>query len=96
VGYLRRKLGEPIIEAIRGAGYCLQVQGQAAPRNGPDRTGRRDHMTEDGLTPTPEHGWVTQPQRPPDSGSRTLRPRPQVRHVGTGKRKYPISSAAHF
>jgi DNA-binding response OmpR family regulator len=35
VGYLRRKLGEPIIQTIRGAGYCLQ--GQAAPRNGPER-----------------------------------------------------------
>ena len=25
VGYLRRKLGEPIIETVRGAGYCLQA-----------------------------------------------------------------------
>ena len=23
VGYLRRKLGEPVIETIRGAGYCM-------------------------------------------------------------------------
>ena len=26
VGYLRRKLGEPLIETVRGEGYCLQVQ----------------------------------------------------------------------
>jgi len=25
VGYLRRKLGDSIIETIRGAGYCLQA-----------------------------------------------------------------------
>jgi DNA-binding response OmpR family regulator len=25
VGYLRRKLGEPIIETVRGAGYCLRA-----------------------------------------------------------------------
>ena len=30
VGYLRRKLGEPIIQTIRGAGYCLQVEGHAS------------------------------------------------------------------
>jgi DNA-binding response OmpR family regulator len=35
VGYLRRKLGEPIIETIRGAGYRLQ--GQAASPNEPGR-----------------------------------------------------------
>jgi two-component system, OmpR family, response regulator len=35
VGYLRRKLGEPVIETVRGAGYCLQTGGQAAPRNEP-------------------------------------------------------------
>lgn len=23
MGYLRRKLGEPVIETIRGAGYCM-------------------------------------------------------------------------
>jgi hypothetical protein len=57
-------------------------------------TSRRDHVAEDGLTPTPEDGWVTQPQRPPDSGSCILRARPQVRPTGAGKRKYPISSAA--
>ena len=27
VRYLRRKLGESIIETVRGAGYCLQVEG---------------------------------------------------------------------
>ena len=26
VGYLRRKLGEPAIQTIRGAGYCLQAE----------------------------------------------------------------------
>ena len=31
VGYLRRKLGEPTIETVRGAGYRLQVEGQASP-----------------------------------------------------------------
>jgi DNA-binding response OmpR family regulator len=36
VGYLRRKLGEPTIETVRGAGYRLQPEGQAAPPNGPD------------------------------------------------------------
>jgi hypothetical protein len=35
VGYLRRKLGEPIIETVRGAGYCLQVDGQALAHNEP-------------------------------------------------------------
>ncbi len=28
VGYLRRKLGEPVIQTVRGAGYCLQAEGQ--------------------------------------------------------------------
>src|SRR5207249_6923182 len=36
VGYLRRKLGEPSIATVRGAGYRLQTGGQAAPSNGPD------------------------------------------------------------
>ena len=36
VGYLRRKLGEPIITTIRGAGYCLQTGNQAASPNGLD------------------------------------------------------------
>jgi DNA-binding response OmpR family regulator len=27
VGYLRRKLGEAVIETVRGAGYCLRVDG---------------------------------------------------------------------
>jgi DNA-binding response OmpR family regulator len=36
VGYLRRKLGEPTIATVRGAGYRLQTGGQAAPSNGPD------------------------------------------------------------
>jgi DNA-binding response OmpR family regulator len=26
VGYLRRKLGEPVIQTVRGAGYCLQAE----------------------------------------------------------------------
>src|SRR5207249_11334597 len=30
VGYLRRILDEPIIQTIRGAGYCLQVEGHAS------------------------------------------------------------------
>jgi DNA-binding response OmpR family regulator len=29
VGYLRRKLGEHVIETVRGAGYCLRVDAQA-------------------------------------------------------------------
>jgi two-component system, OmpR family, response regulator QseB len=33
VGYLRRKLGEPVIETIRGAGYRLRVDGQASSQN---------------------------------------------------------------
>jgi DNA-binding response OmpR family regulator len=33
VGYLRRKLGEPLIETVRGAGYRLPAEGQtASPR----------------------------------------------------------------
>jgi two-component system, OmpR family, response regulator len=48
VGYLRRKLGEPVIETVRGAGYCLRVEGQASPPksaeqaapDGPDGTHR--------------------------------------------------------
>ena len=35
VGYLRRKLGEPTIETVRGAGYCLQANGQAPAQNEP-------------------------------------------------------------
>ena len=35
VGYLRRKLGEPTIETVRGAGYCLQADGQASAQNEP-------------------------------------------------------------
>jgi two-component system, OmpR family, response regulator len=31
VGYLRRKLGEPVIQTVRGAGYRLQTESQAAP-----------------------------------------------------------------
>jgi DNA-binding response OmpR family regulator len=34
VGYLRRKLGEPVIETVRGAGYCLRVDGQASYPDG--------------------------------------------------------------
>jgi DNA-binding response OmpR family regulator len=33
VGYLRRKLGEPVIETVRGAGYRLQAGGGAPPAN---------------------------------------------------------------
>jgi two-component system response regulator QseB len=40
VGYLRRKLGEPTITTIRGAGYCLQTGSQAASPNGPDTRGQ--------------------------------------------------------
>jgi DNA-binding response OmpR family regulator len=36
VGYLRRKLGEPVIETVRGAGYCLRVDGQASYPDGVD------------------------------------------------------------
>jgi DNA-binding response OmpR family regulator len=42
VGYLRRKLGEPIIETVRGAGYCLLAEGQASAQNEP-RTEPRPH-----------------------------------------------------
>ena len=37
VGYLRRKLGELNITAIRGAGYCLPTGRQPASPNTPDR-----------------------------------------------------------
>jgi DNA-binding response OmpR family regulator len=30
VGYLRRKLGEPVIDTVRGAGYRLRADGQAS------------------------------------------------------------------
>ena len=36
VGYLRRKLGEPIIETVRGAGYRFQAKGQASSPNRPE------------------------------------------------------------
>jgi DNA-binding response OmpR family regulator len=36
VGYLRRKLGEPTITTVRGAGYCLPTGSQPASPNGPD------------------------------------------------------------
>jgi two-component system OmpR family response regulator len=35
VGYLRRKLGEPAIETVRGAGYRFQVDGQASAQHEP-------------------------------------------------------------
>jgi DNA-binding response OmpR family regulator len=35
VGYLRRKLGEPTIETVRGAGYRLQADGQASAHSEP-------------------------------------------------------------
>jgi DNA-binding response OmpR family regulator len=37
VGYLRRKLGEPVIETVRGAGYCLRVDGPASYPDGVDQ-----------------------------------------------------------
>jgi len=39
VGYLRRKLGETVIETVRGAGYRLRADGPPAARTepGPDR-----------------------------------------------------------
>jgi DNA-binding response OmpR family regulator len=40
VGYLRRKLGEPTITTIRGAGYRLQTGSQPASPNGPDTRGQ--------------------------------------------------------
>ena len=33
VGYLRRKLGERVIETVRGAGYRLRIDGQAGTTN---------------------------------------------------------------
>ena len=36
VGYLRRKLGEPTITTVRGAGYSLPTKGHPAPSHGPD------------------------------------------------------------
>jgi DNA-binding response OmpR family regulator len=36
VGYRRRKLGEPTIATVRGAGYCLPTGSQPASPNGPD------------------------------------------------------------
>jgi DNA-binding response OmpR family regulator len=38
VGYLRRKLGEAVIETVRGAGYCLRVDGQASYPDGVDQS----------------------------------------------------------
>ena len=35
VGYLRRKLGETVIETVRGAGYCLRIDGRPASRTEP-------------------------------------------------------------
>ena len=35
VGYLRRKLGEPVIETVRGAGYRLPIDGTSAPAAAP-------------------------------------------------------------
>ena len=32
VGYLRRKLGETVIETVRGAGYCLRADSPAGSR----------------------------------------------------------------
>jgi len=42
VGYLRRKLGEPTIATVRGAGYCLPASpnGRTVTRRGDHRTGR--------------------------------------------------------
>jgi DNA-binding response OmpR family regulator len=36
IGYLRRKLGEPTIATVRGAGYRLQTGSRPAPPNRPD------------------------------------------------------------
>jgi DNA-binding response OmpR family regulator len=36
VGYLRRKLREPTIATVRGAGYCLPTSSQPASPNAPD------------------------------------------------------------
>jgi DNA-binding response OmpR family regulator len=33
VRYLRRKLGEPVIQTVRGAGYCLRVDAYTSPPN---------------------------------------------------------------
>jgi DNA-binding response OmpR family regulator len=30
VGYLRRKLGEPVIQTVRGVGYCFQVESKVS------------------------------------------------------------------
>ena len=38
VGYLRRKLGERVIETVRGAGYRLPAAGQPASMNEPGET----------------------------------------------------------
>ncbi len=40
VGYLRRKLGEPVIETVRGSGYRLRADGWAASPRTPARDGR--------------------------------------------------------
>jgi DNA-binding response OmpR family regulator len=50
VGYLRRKLGEPTITTIRGAGYRLQT---SSPHHPMDRTAadRADHRTGHGSAP---------------------------------------------
>jgi DNA-binding response OmpR family regulator len=37
VGYLRRKLGGPVIETVRGAGYRLRVDGQASHPDGAEQ-----------------------------------------------------------
>ncbi len=37
VGYLRRKLGGPVIETVRGAGYRLRVDGQASYPDGAEQ-----------------------------------------------------------
>jgi hypothetical protein len=66
-----------------------------SPPNNPDRYRKPQviilivYSSPTGLTPTLEDGWVTQPQRPPDSGSCILRARPQVRHAGTGEAEIP-------
>jgi hypothetical protein len=52
VGYLRRKLGEPTITTIRGAGYRLQTGNQAASPNRSDT--RADLSIELTIASTPD------------------------------------------
>jgi DNA-binding response OmpR family regulator len=42
IGYLRRKLGEHVIETVRGAGYCLPANGQPPTMDEPGSITPRD------------------------------------------------------